>query len=187
MAWRGTFGCWPCRLLSFYHRKVSFSLSGRVMSPGEVLFFPETLKLLDLYIIWHVCTEQVLLILCHCRYRCFSSGFYEATFLISSFALIDLFSYNLCSSDTPHHPAPVSSCSLSPLFITFSVHSRRPQYSRLLSFSLPPRPSVRWENWPHKKWKGLFKRSSSVMKTYYCIPWCAARGGCCWPTAILFS
>lgn len=54
-------------------------------------------------------------------------------------------------------------------------------------FLLPPRPSVRWENWPHKKWKGLFKRSSSVMKTYYCIPWCAARGGCCWPTAILFS
>lgn len=41
MAWRGTFGCWPCRLLSFYHRKVSFSLSGRVMSPGEVLFFPK--------------------------------------------------------------------------------------------------------------------------------------------------
>lgn len=40
----------------------------------------------------------------------------------------------------------------------------------LLSLLLAPSPSsVRWENWPHKKWKGLFKRNGRIMKTYYCI------------------
>lgn len=187
MAWGGTFGCWPFRLLSFYHRKVSFSLSGRVMLPGEVLFFPKLWNYW-IYISSGTCAQS--------RYFWFFvivatdvslPGFMKQPFWFPVLLSLIVFSYNLCLSDTPYHPAPVSSCSLSPLFITFSVHSRRPQYSRLLSFSLPPRPSVRWENWPHKKWKGLFKRSSSVMKTYYCIPWCAARGGCCWPTAILFS
>lgn len=37
-----------------------------------------------------------------------------------------------------------------------------------------PHPS-HWENWPHKKWKGLFKRSGSLMKTDYCVTWCSWR------------
>lgn len=91
---------------------------------------------------------------------------------------------NLCFSDTPNQLASVTSRALSPLFITFSVYSVPSIFLLPLIFS---QPSVRRENWPHKKWKGLFKRNGSVMKTYYCIPWCTACGGCCWPTALLFS
>lgn len=56
----------------------------------------------------------------------------------------------------------------------------------LLSLLLAPSPSsVHWENWPHKKWKGLFKRNGRIMKTYYCILWCTGCGGDRRPTAIL--
>lgn len=56
----------------------------------------------------------------------------------------------------------------------------------LLSLLLAPSPSsVRWENWPHKKWKGLFKRNGRIMKTYYCIPRCTGCGSDRRPTAIL--
>lgn len=110
-------------------------------------FFPETLKLLDLYIIWHVCTEQVLLILCHCRYRCFSAGFYEATFLISSFALIDC--VFLITSVCLTHPITLRLSPLAPSPRCLSLFRSTLGALNILAsshFLLPPRPSVRWEN-----------------------------------------
>lgn len=50
-----------------------------------------------------------------------------------------------------------------------------------------PHQSVQQQNWPHKKWKGLFKRNGSIMKTYYCMKRCTACGRRRWPAAVLFS
>lgn len=95
------------------------------------------------------------------------------------FALTDIFFFFflLCRL-----PLPLPRC-----LSLFSVYPRALGVLPFLSFSLSLTQCVRRENWPHKKWKGLFKRNGSIMKTYYCIPWCAACGCRRWPAAILFS
>lgn len=74
-------------------------------------------------------------------------------------------------------PQPPSLLSLSLFLVSSPLLLRSSNIPLILVL---PRTSVRRENWPHEKWKGLFKRNGGVMKTHYCIPWCTA-----WPQSCL--
>lgn len=148
-----------------------------------LIFFFTNFKII--FISSCTCTRKVFLFLCLGCYRCFFAGFYEAVsfdFRVVFHFFPDIITLHLSRHTPPHHHHHLAT-----VYHFFGLLSVPSIFS--LPLIPPPRshPSVRRENRPHKIWKGLFKRNSSVMKTHYCIPWCSACGGRCWPATILFS
>lgn len=138
--------------------------------------FLQILKVFHLYFIWHmVHKKDISTSLSWLPQTCLS---WSNLFISGLLSLISFFFFFLLR----RLPLPLPRC-----LSLFSVYPRALGVLPFLSFSLSLTQCVRRENWPHKKWKGLFKRNGSIMKTYYCIPWCAACGCRRWPAAILFS
>lgn len=101
---------------------------------------------------------------CSCDRKSISLSWWLQMFLCRT-----LFSKLLWCADTLSPPSITPCC--------LSLFSRTPPslHNSLPLISLHPAG----ENWPRKKWKGFFKRKSSVMKTYYCIPACGGATQSC--------
>lgn len=121
--------------------KGSFSLSGRVMSPGKV-FFPNFESIDFLFYLAHVRKKAFSISLSRLATDVSSPSFMKQPLLISgllSLIVSFFFFFTSCFSVTPYHPASVTTCSISPAVPhVFSVYSLPPplQYSPFLSFSL---------------------------------------------------